>query len=287
MIIVQTIIFEAKISAVVKMEESKKLFWGQKTYCLITGASKGIGRKFATEFSRRFAANSLLVLLARSESGLLETKHLISNVNADVKVKIYPTDLSKPDPELFLNMIHTSLTEFGYSPADFDLSLIVHNAGSVGDVSEGTSGMSNPEKWQEYFSLNLFSVACLNSQFLKVFPEGSAKQRTIINVTSLCAIKPFKSMGYYCTGKASREMFFRVLAEENPMLNVLNYAPGPVDTDMVSEVISSTGDADIKGMFVNLKKTEKILTVDQTTKRIIEVLENGKFQSGQHVDYYD
>jgi len=82
-------------------------------------------------------------------------------------------------------------------------------------------------------------------------------------------------------------MFFRVLAEENPMLNVLNYAPGPVDTDMVSEVISSTGDADIKGMFVNLKKTEKILTVDQTTKRIIEVLENGKFQSGQHVDYYD
>jgi sepiapterin reductase len=94
-------------------------------------------------------------------------------------------------------------------------------------------------------------------------------------------------MGYYCTGKASREMFFRVLAEENPTLNVLNYAPGPVDTDMVSEVISGTGDADIKGMFVNLKKTEMILTVDQTTNRIIEVLENGKFESGQHVDYFD
>jgi hypothetical protein len=82
-------------------------------------------------------------------------------------------------------------------------------------------------------------------------------------------------------------MFFRVLAEENPSLNVLNYAPGPVDTDMVSEVISGTGDADIRGIFVNLKKTETILTVDQTTNRIIEVLENGKFESGQHVDYYE
>lgn len=270
-----------------KMADSKIRFWGQKTYCLITGASKGIGQKFATEFSRRFAANSLLVLMARSESGLVETKELVANANAGVTTKIYSVDLSKPDPELFLSMIHTSLTESGYNPADFDLSLIVHNVGSIGDVSEVTSNMSDPEKWQEYFSLNLFSVACLNSKFLKVFPEGSVKQRTIVNVTSRCAIKPFKSMGYYCTGKASREMFFRVLAEENPSLNVLNYAPGPVDTDMVSEVISNTGDADIKGMFVNLKKTETILTVDQTTERIVKVLENGKFESGQHVDYYD
>lgn len=275
------------VIAQIKMADLKARFWGQKTYCLITGASKGIGRELAIEFSRAFAVNSVVVLLARSESGLAETRNLVINANANVKVKIYPTDLSKSDPELFLSMIQTSLRESGCSAGDFDLSLIVHNAGSVGDVSEGTSDMCDPEKWQQYFSLNLFSVACLNSQFLKVFPEGSAKQRTIVNVTSLCAIKPFKSMGYYCTGKASREMFFRVLAEENPTIDVLNYAPGPVDTDMVSEVISSTGDADIKSMFVNLKKTGTILTVDQTTRKIMEVLESGKFESGQHVDYYD
>jgi sepiapterin reductase len=269
------------------MAELKERFWGQKTYCLITGASKGIGREFAVEFSRKFAANSVLVLLARSELGLVETRNLVTNANADVEVKIYPTDLSKPDPELFFSMIQTSLRESECNPGDFDLSLIIHNAGSVGDVSDGISDMCSTEKWQEYFSLNLFSVACLNSQFLKVFPEGSVKQRTIVNVTSLCAIKPFKSMGYYCTGKASREMFFRVLAEENPTINVLNYAPGPVDTDMVSEVMRNTGDADIKSMFENLKKTGTILTADQTTRRIIEILENGKFESGQHVDYYD
>jgi hypothetical protein len=56
---------------------------------------------------------------------------------------------------------------------------------------------------------------------------------------------------------------------------------------MVSEVLTSIGDASVKDMFVNLRKTGTILTVDQTTRKIMEVLENGKFESGQHVDYYD
>jgi len=45
-------------------------------------------------------------------------------------------------------------------------------------------------------------------------------------MTSLLGIEPYKSVGYYCIGKASREMFFRVLALENPTLNVLSYSPG-------------------------------------------------------------
>lgn len=265
----------------------KKEFWGQKTYCLITGASKGIGRNFAIEFSRKFAANSLIVLLARSEAGLLETKNLIYKANSEVKVLVYPIDLGKSDSELFLKVMQNSLEDGESKPIDFELSIIVHNVGSVGDVSEGTAEMSDIIKWQEYFALNVYSVASLNSQFLKVFTDGSVKRRTVINVTSLAAIKPIKSMGYYCAGKAAREMFFKVLAEENPTLDVLNYAPGPVDTDMVAEVMSNTGDAETKGMFVNLKETKTILTVDQTTKRIVGLLESGKYKSGQHVDYYD
>ncbi|KAJ9595492.1 hypothetical protein L9F63_013314 [Diploptera punctata] len=266
---------------------NKQEFWGQKTYCLITGASKGIGRNFAIEFSRKFASNSLIVLLARSEEGLLETKNLISKANPKVKIVIHPIDLGKPDPELFLKVIQSSLENTGVKPTDFELSIIVHNVGSVGDVSEGTFKMSNVTKWQDYFTLNVFSVACLNSQFLKVFPEGSCKRRTVINVTSLAAVKPLKSMGYYCSGKAARQMFFKVLAEENPTLDVLNYSPGPVDTDMVAEVVSNTEDAEIKEMFVNLKESKNILTVDQTTKRIIDLLESGKYENGQRVDYYD
>lgn len=74
-------------------------------------------------------------------------------------------------------------------------------------------------------SLNLYSVTCLTSVFLSKF-NSDASEKCIVNITSLLGIEPFKSVGYYCVGKASREMYFRVLALENPALNILNYSPG-------------------------------------------------------------
>lgn len=74
-------------------------------------------------------------------------------------------------------------------------------------------------------SLNLYSVTCLTSVFLSKFNYDAA-ERCIVNITSLSGIQPCKSVGYYCVGKASREMYFRVLALENPSLSVLSYCPG-------------------------------------------------------------
>lgn len=76
-------------------------------------------------------------------------------------------------------------------------------------------------------SLNLYSVTCLTSVFLSKF-NCDTTERCIVNITSLLGIEPFKSVGYYCVGKASREMYFRVLALENPNLNILNYSPGSI-----------------------------------------------------------
>lgn len=74
-----------------------------------------------------------------------------------------------------------------------------------------------------YMSLNLYSVIMLTSAFLNLFKK---EERCILNITSLAGIQPMKGLAMYCIGKASREMYFKVLAEENPSLNILNYAPG-------------------------------------------------------------
>lgn len=74
-------------------------------------------------------------------------------------------------------------------------------------------------------SLNLYSVTCLTSVFLSKF-NSDTSEKCIVNITSLLGIEPYKSLGYYCVGKASREMYFRVLALENPTLNILSYSPG-------------------------------------------------------------
>jgi len=47
-----------------------------------------------------------------------------------------------------------------------------------------------------------------------------------VNISSLCALQPFRSWALYCSGKAARDMMFRVLAAEEPDVRVLNYAPG-------------------------------------------------------------
>ena len=54
----------------------------------------------------------------------------------------------------------------------------------------------------------------------------------VVNISSLAAVQPVKRWGLYCTGKAGRDMLFKVMAAEDPDIRVLNYAPGPLDTGM-------------------------------------------------------
>ena len=55
-----------------------------------------------------------------------------------------------------------------------------------------------------------------------------------MNISSLCAVKPFKNWALYCSGKASRDMMFQVLALEEPDVRVLNYAPGEEGSSLIA-----------------------------------------------------
>uniref|UniRef100_A0A1B6CZF9 Sepiapterin reductase n=1 Tax=Clastoptera arizonana TaxID=38151 RepID=A0A1B6CZF9_9HEMI len=260
------------------MATEQRKFWGQKTFCLVTGASQGIGRNFAIEFCRKFAAGSSVILLARSLTKLEETRKLIVTANPDVEVEVHSVDLSLPDAKKFKEILSS------YAKSRYDFYLLVNNAGSVGNTKHSAAAMNDLEEWSRYMSLNLYSTTMLTSEFLQVFNSG---QRCILNITSLCALQPFKSMGYYCIGKASREMYFRVLAEENPSLDILNYSPGPVDTDMVSGLIDNLENEETRSMFVSMKSSNTLVTLGETTKKCIDVLASGKYTSGGRFDYFD
>lgn len=81
-------------------------------------------------------------------------------------------------------------------------------------------------------TVNLFSVTALTASFLKLFTQG---ERCIVNMTSLYAIQPGKGLVHYCVGKASREMYFRVLAAENSELNILSYSPGKLNSSKIGK----------------------------------------------------
>ena len=56
--------------------------------------------------------------------------------------------------------------------------------------------------------MNLSSTVALNAAFLTF--AGAVPNKVIVHVTSLCGIQPFKYMSLYCSGKAARDMFFKV-----------------------------------------------------------------------------
>ena len=123
----------------------------------------------------------------------------------------------------------------------------------------------------------------------------------IVNISSICAIDPFSTMGVYCSGKAARDMFHKVLAkeyseddsdkstaEEKQQFKVLNWAPGPCDTEM-TDVLSESPILDNKlhDYFESSKQNNTLVKPEDSAKKLVELLRNDKYESEAHIDYYD
>lgn len=250
-------------------------------YLLVTGASKGIGARMAVEASKELAVGSVVVLVARSLSGLESTKAEILKANSGVNVFAQSMDLVKPSVE-DLRQLFDKTFDAGVK---FELVMAIHNVGTLGDTSKWVRDIDSYEELQHFYTMNVFAPTILNNVLLKVVPHTI--QRFIVNITSKAALHPFKSFGFYGPSRAAREMTFRILAEENEDVLVLNYSPGPVETDMTVDAQQNAGSEETSGMFRQLRDSGTILTTEQTTKRFLEVVANGKYKSGDHVDYYD
>lgn len=89
---------------------------------------------------------------------------------------------------------------------------------------------------QREINVNLTSAFALVAASLKEFPSSRVKRFDLVNISSLAAIRPFHGWSTYCAVKAARDMLHAVVAvENNPAashVHSLNYAPGPLDTDM-------------------------------------------------------
>lgn len=254
------------------------------TYCVVTGASQGIGRALAIEISQQLGRKSLMLLIARNQNELEKTAKQCRSENVDVETAAL--DLSKTEVELLYNTIVNSLASRKLEVTDFDTSIIVHNVGSLGNLAVDTARMENVQEMRKYYDLNVFNVIALNTQFLRVF-ESVEESLVIVNITSLCAIKPMSGMAYYCSGKAAREMYFKVLAEEKKHIKVLNYSPGPVQTAMVDYVLAEAVNVNLKSVFQDFQTMNTLLTPEVTAKKCLKVLKLSKFSPGEHVDYFD
>lgn len=258
----------------------------KKTYLVVTGASRGIGKTMAIEVSKELKAGSVIILMARNKDDLNKTKASIEANRQDLKVMVYVVNLSKTDADELHKLLTHALLQFKEKISSFERAFIIHNAGTVGDVSKKAIDVPDTVIWTEYYHTNVFSTIALNVAFFSMF---AFVPKLVVNITSKCALEPFVSMSFYCSAKAAREMYFSVLAAEEKDTDtlVLNYAPGAIDTDMTAYVQDATINKDLHDSFKSQRDTNTMLSTEQTTKKFLNILKEQKFKSGDHVDYWD
>ncbi|KAM3874189.1 sepiapterin reductase a [Diretmus argenteus] len=251
-----------------------------RALCIITGASRGFGRAVASEISRLVKPRSVLVLTARSGDDLRALQADLTG--AGLTVQCVVADLGMKEG---VDSVVRAAKEA--SDDDIEHLILVNNAASLGDVSRYSKSFTNMSEVDSYLSLNVSSALCLTAGVLQAFPGRAGLRRTVVNVSSLCALQAFPSWVLYCTGKAARDMMFRVLAEEEPDLRVLNYAPGPLDTAMQTEARDRTADPSIRKSFSSMFAQGQLLTCEASCAKLMKTLLKDDYASGAHLDFYD
>jgi sepiapterin reductase len=180
----------------------KSPIFGKKTFLLVTGASRGLGRSLAVNIAKNLGKQSFILLLARSKDGLEETKaQILKNVaDFELTISLQSVDLSCCSDALFDQLFKDVIKTANPDILSFEQAIIIHNAASLGDVSKKVAEFVDAGECQDYWNVNITSPAILNNVFLRHFPASDKRNILCINISSICALQPFKTWALYCTG---------------------------------------------------------------------------------------
>lgn len=184
---------------------------------LITGASKGIGRKIAEKFVEQ-GAHVAFTYLSSVEKGEALEKELSSG---EVKVKGYRSDASKFDEAE--QLIEAIVADFG------TIDIVVNNAGITKD---GLLMRMTEENWDDVMDINLKSVFNVTKAASKIMMKN--RSGVFINMSSVVGIQGNAGQANYSASKSGIIGFSKSVAKELGSRNIRTnvVAPGFIRTEM-------------------------------------------------------
>jgi len=269
---------------------------------IITGASKGFGRSISEQLAQLSLSPTHFRLVGRDAEGLKAARDTIARGRTVETTVIEEIEVDLSDIANLKGaadrMFAAPQSEHTYFKVCF-----LNNHGSLGPLAPiGCYEGDTLGEMSLAFNVNVASCCFLTSDLMQRCQAGGEyatlgiRKVLIVNVSSLAAIQPFGSWGIYCAGKAAREMFHRCLAEEVnkrgsdafPIIRILNYAPGPLDTNMQREIREGVAvDKDTQKYYSELKEQGKLVSPDVSASTLIKLLLFEKFDNGAHIDFYD
>lgn len=191
---------------------------------IITGGSKGIGQGIVKAYAEqgfRVFSMSRTVNAAHSAAGVtqfsldLTTTAQIETVFQDIFALLLPEQTAK--------------------------ITLVNNAGTLGQI--GPLHQLDAIAVETAIKLNVTAPLICSAAFLRN-THGWQAQKSIINITSGAASKPYYGWSVYGSSKAALDMMTRTLAVEQADAphgaKVFGISPGVVDTDMQAAIRNST-----------------------------------------------
>ncbi|MCO4291820.1 3-oxoacyl-[acyl-carrier-protein] reductase [Solitalea sp. MAHUQ-68] len=184
---------------------------------LITGASKGIGRKIAELYAKNGAQVAFTYLSSVEKGQALEQELQ----QFGTKVKGYRSDAS--DYNAAEQLINDIVAEFGR------IDIVVNNAGITKD---GLLMRMTEEQWDEVLRVNLKSIFNLTKAASK--PMMKQRSGVFVNMSSIVGLQGNAGQANYAASKAGIIGFTKSIAKElgsrNIRANVV--CPGFIKTEM-------------------------------------------------------
>ena len=221
-----------------------------KTVCLVTGASSGIGKQTAIKISNIV---DHVYILSRDVSKLeIVNDHIINN---GTDCTIVPMDLTKKNniKELAKNIYEK----------ENKIDIVISSAGRINQLSP--IGSQNEDEVIKTFELNYLANLSLMKEFLPLL-KLSSKGKFLLISSVYSSLKSQYWGGYQPVMTALNELV-RIYAEENKNIRVNCICPSAVDTDFRNDIMPG-------------EDKKLILKPEKIAENIIKTIQDDTIQSG-------
>ncbi len=214
---------------------------------VITGASRGLGRALAQELSER---GWKLVLDGRSREPL-------EAVAAETGGVAVAGDVSDPAHR---QALHQAAESLGGADA------LVNNASVLGPSPQPAMSSYPIDVLEQVYRVNVIAPIALTQLFLPGLRERGGR---VVNVTSDAGVEPYEGWGGYGSSKAALEHATKVLALEEPTVQIYTVDPGDMNTVMHQEAFPGEDISDRPPPEVSVPGLVALLEGDRASGRYI------------------
>lgn len=174
--------------------------FNKKCICIITGASQGYGKCIAESFARTCSSGSLLILLSRNNSKVKEVAYDIHSNCPGITVVAQQLDLADLQ-QCSVENFQVVLNTYNIILGDFEHVILVHNAGSLGDVTKFVWQLTDKAVVENCITVNVTGTILFNAAVLDAVKKADVKSTVVVNISSLAALQAFPSWSLYCAGR--------------------------------------------------------------------------------------